>query len=392
MKPYDMDPKLSIVGTNQNDLFIGNDEGNIFRGRGGRDILDGSGCQDTADYSDKLASVVVTLKRSLPVNVFVGGVAEDVLINIENVIGGSGDDRLIGDDGLNVFRGGPGKDYIDGGDSTDCADYLDKDLPVHVTLNGKHEVTVYVGGEPEDTIRNIEQIIGGSGDDRLIGDDQGNTFHGAGGRDYIDGGAGMDTVDFLDKTQPVHLTLAEKGMESVAFVGGIPEDTIKNIEVVVGGSGDDRLIGNSSLNWLAGGDGNDTLQGNGGRDLLIGDKGADTFVYISFEDSLVDTPDYIVDFNSAEGDRVDLSAIDGDRFADGFQPLRFGGTLPHPNGVWYEECGEVNQLGGMIAGRNIKIHVDVDGDALADMMINLCEGAPEGAPNLVLSDPLYLLP
>ncbi|NKD76287.1 calcium-binding protein [Haematospirillum sp. H1815] len=391
MKPYDMDPKQSIIGTDQNDLFIGNNESNIFRGMGGRDIIDGSGCQDTADYSDKVDPVVVTLKRSLPVNVFVGGVTEDVLINIENVIGGSGDDRLVGDDSMNVFRGGPGQDYIDGGDSLDFADYSDKNLPVHVALRGKDEVRVYVGGKPEDTIRNIEQIVGGSGDDRLIGDDEGNTFRGGDGRDYIDGGAGMDAVDFLDKTTSVHLTLAEDGAESVAFVEGIPEDTIKNIEVIMGGSGDDCLIGNSTPNWIAGGDGNDTLQGNGGNDLLIGDKGADTFVYVSFEDSLVDTPDYIIDFNSAEGDRVDLSAIDGDRLTDGFQSLHFGGTLPRPNGVWYEECGNINEFGGLIAGRNITIHVDVDGDALADMMINLCEGAPEGAPNFVLSDPLYLL-
>ena len=39
-----------------------------------------------------------------------------------------------------------------------------------MTLNGGHFVTVTVGGVAEDTIKNIENVYGGSGADTLTGD------------------------------------------------------------------------------------------------------------------------------------------------------------------------------------------------------------------------------
>lgn len=380
-----------IIGSKYNDHLSGNDLDNVFRGGPGRDVIDGQGCIDTADYSDKSSPVAVSLDGPRQVEVLVGGVPEDIISNIENIVGGSGNDRLIGDSGANSFRGGPGQDYIDGGEFLDRADYSDKAASVRVTLDGEREVTVYVGGEAEDTIRNIEQILGGSGDDYLVGDDTNNAFQGGDGRDFIDGRGGMDIIDYTEKVQSVVVRLAENGVESVVLVGGVPEDTVKNIEIVAGGSGDDHLVGNSDRNWLSGGSGDDILQGGGNGDLLIGEEGADTFVYVSVEESKPEFPDYILDFNSEEGDRIDLSAVDGDRLTDGFQSLRFGSTLPHPNGVWYEVSGNTNELGGMISGRDIMVYADVDGDALADMAIHVCEAAPEGPPNLVLSDSSYFL-
>ena len=64
---------------------------------GGNDVLDGGAGIDTADYSDKTASVAVTLNGATDATVKVGGVAEDTIRNIENVIGGSGNDTLTGD-------------------------------------------------------------------------------------------------------------------------------------------------------------------------------------------------------------------------------------------------------------------------------------------------------
>jgi Ca2+-binding RTX toxin-like protein len=47
-------------------------------------------------------------------------------------------------------------------------------------------------------------------------------------------------------------------------------------EIVLGGSGNDTITGNSSNNVLVGNAGNDTLKGNSGRDILIGGLGLDT--------------------------------------------------------------------------------------------------------------------
>lgn len=60
---------------------------------------------------------------------------------------------------------------------------------------------------------------------------------------------------------------------------------------IVGGSGNDTLVGSTSADLLTGGAGNDTLQGRGGNDLLTGGPGMDTFLM-----GFVDRPDTITDF------------------------------------------------------------------------------------------------
>jgi Ca2+-binding RTX toxin-like protein len=69
------------------------------------------------------------------------------------------------------------------------------------------------------------------------------------------------------------------GSDAVVRVGGVNEDTIKNVENVYGGSGADTLGGDSLANQLQGGAGNDLLAGGGGADLLRGQAGADTFLF-----------------------------------------------------------------------------------------------------------------
>ena len=54
---------------------------------------------------------------------------------------------------------------------------------------------------------------------------------------------------------------------------------ISNIVNVVGGSGDDGIIGSLADNVLRGGDGNDTILGGPGADLLKGGTGNDSFVW-----------------------------------------------------------------------------------------------------------------
>ena len=65
------------------------------------------------------------------------------------------------------------------------------------------------------------------------------------------------------------------------------------------------LFGGPADDVLTGGYGNDTLYGDGGNDTLTGGPGADTFVFTSTDDGM----DVITDFNPAEGDVIDLSAV-----------------------------------------------------------------------------------
>jgi hypothetical protein len=75
---------------------------------------------------------------------------------------------------------------------------------------------------------------------------------------------------------------------------------------IVGGQGDDRLSGGQGDDWLEGGDGRDVLGGDLGQDMLTGGKKGDRFVcrYGVSDPRLADV---ITDFNSAEGDVIQIA-------------------------------------------------------------------------------------
>ncbi|MCX7377537.1 MAG: calcium-binding protein [Alphaproteobacteria bacterium] len=271
----------------------GNDR---LRGGGGNDILDGGTGIDIADYTDKTLAVVATLNGAIAATVSVGGVAEDTVTNIEGIAGGSAADTLTGDalanqldgqggnDVLNgaggddLLTGGAGTDTLDGGIGTDTASFAEKTTAVVVTLNGATAATATVGGVAEDTLRNIENLIGGSGNDTLTGDTLANRFSGGAGTDVLDGAAGTDTADYGDRTDAVVITL-NGATNATVTIGGVAEDTLRNIENIIGGSGNDILAGDSAVNTLSGGLGDDTLSGGAGVDTLDGGAGSDTVTF-----------------------------------------------------------------------------------------------------------------
>lgn len=88
---------------------------------------------------------------------------------------------------------------------------------------------------------------------------------------------------------------------------GNPRSLIEN---AVGGSGNDRIVGNTAKNVLKGGagadrlnggSGNDILDGGAGKDILTGGSGSDTFVFAAHRPGSA-SYDKITDFNrSADG-------------------------------------------------------------------------------------------
>ncbi|MCC6984658.1 MAG: hypothetical protein IT535_15445 [Bauldia sp.] len=101
---------------------------------------------------------------------------------------------LTGNGGDDVLAGLGGNDILDGGAGNDTADYKEKTASVEVTLNGATAVTVKVGGKAEDTIKNIEKILGGQANDRLTGDSLANSLFGNAGDDVLNGGLGKDIL------------------------------------------------------------------------------------------------------------------------------------------------------------------------------------------------------
>jgi len=255
---------------------------------GGNDQIDGGAGLDQAIlfYNDRTGAIVFDNTNSAALNtVWVGGVASGSVTNVERITfhGGQGGDTLTSGAGADFLWGNGGADILDGGAGVDAALYDDKALSVVVTLNGATNATVYVGGVAEDTLRNIENVFGGLGNDALTGDGLANTLSGAegddllagrGGADLINGEEGVDTVSYDEKVAPVVVTL--NGATNVAVsVAGVAEDTVRNVENVIGGHGDDLLTGDGLANALSGGDGADGLRGEAGMDILIGGAGDD---------------------------------------------------------------------------------------------------------------------
>jgi|GEM_PF-6524554 len=322
-----------LAGWSGDDLVFGG-AGNdlLICGEGaGNDTYDGGAGEDTVKYASALASITVDLSEGIAFSRDgndAAGIGIDTLINIENIIAGNFNDLLIGNDGANNIEagsgndtliGGDGADSLDGGNGSDTADYSEKSIQVIAILNGSTDAIVSVGGVAEDTIRNIENVIGGDGNDSLTGDAADNLFRGGDGKDSIDGGAGSDTADYYDKLESVTITLSGDS-DTIVRIGGVAEDTIRNIENLIGGSGNDRLVGDNIANRLYGSAGNDTLDGGKGNDTIIGSFDEDTVIYTG------NFSDYLFSYDPVNGIYTVTDSItgrDGVDMVEGVEHFRF---------------------------------------------------------------------
>jgi Ca2+-binding RTX toxin-like protein len=82
------------------------------------------------------------------------------------------------------------------------------------------------------------------------------------------GNGWTDTLDYSERGTDVAVDLAAGTATGVGL-------QVLGITNAVGGSGNDRLLGNDLNNLLAGGGGDDALNGGAGRDLLVGGSGVD---------------------------------------------------------------------------------------------------------------------
>lgn len=153
---------LEIDAGAGNDIVVSGSGDDLIRGGAGNDDIDGGEGDDALD----------------------GGNGNDRLL------GGRGDDFLFGGAGDDALVGGEGNDRLDGGDGVDTADYSAETAGVTLDLAAG---TASGDGIGRDTLTGVENVIGGSGDDVLSGNDLANRLDGGAGNDRILAGAG-DTV------------------------------------------------------------------------------------------------------------------------------------------------------------------------------------------------------
>jgi Ca2+-binding RTX toxin-like protein len=243
----------------------------------GADAYDGGPGTDVLDYGAFTRSgVSVDLAGGTAT-----GAGSDTLAAIEDVTGTQLSDVLRGDDGPNLLSAGAG-----GGD--DRLEGRGGDDVLHDTFNEPvpqgEEDDVFDGGPGDDAITGAlgdDRIVGGEGADRLFGgpgvdrveggpgDD---TLHASGEGDELDGGDGIDTVDYSQARGGVTVDLAAGSGE----VGGGAADMLRLLENAVGTPAADELRGSDEANALEGLAGDDVLDGREGTDTLDGGPGSDS--------------------------------------------------------------------------------------------------------------------
>ncbi|WP_146037982.1 Hint domain-containing protein [Tabrizicola aquatica] len=191
----------SLVGGAGNDTLFGGTDA------GGFDTLIGGDGFDYVSYSGLGSGVTVNLGTGIAS----GGGGDDLISQVEGVIGGNAADNITGNDGNNDLRGLGGNDTINGG----------------------------------------------------LGDD---TIEGGLGNDNMVGGGGNDTLSFDNAAAGVTVNLGN-GTASGSQTGS---DTFSEFEGVLGSAFGDNITGDSGANTIDGGVGNDTIDGGAGNDLLIG--------------------------------------------------------------------------------------------------------------------------
>nr|WP_253219672.1 VCBS domain-containing protein [Pseudomonas chlororaphis] len=293
-------------------------------------------------------------------NVIFGGSADTVLTNIDNRISGAGQlgagQMILANAGL-ILASGLNSLVLDTGTHT-------------ITNSGVLESTGTGGMTVASTVENTGHLWANGGDLHLLADVTGNgsatidgdasltfagaahtsvAFHGEGAGSLViaqaeaagslvgilglesddmltfgnlafgantqlsynanaSGAGGLLTVDDGAHRAEVNL-LGHYSAEDFQITDGGEAGT----QVSYHGESSGTLVGSMLADTLSGGDGNDIIVGRGGEDTLSGGAGADVFAYLNANEG----GDHILDYNYAEGDTVDLSALLNANFVSG---------------------------------------------------------------------------
>jgi Ca2+-binding RTX toxin-like protein len=249
------------------------------------------------------------------------------------LVGGGGDDTLDGGNNNDVLNGGAGHDTLIGGGGSDWVTYADATIGMNIRLDdalfsspgspaliGFASQITAQGLVLEDTIGGVENVFGTQYDDVIRGNEDQNSLYGSDGNDIIqtridgfndtiDGGTGNNTVDYSAWSYAERLTIslgegnaAGQTIHHDSIIVGsqtvftnVVEDTLTNIQNVIGGHGFDEIRGNSADNVLQGGGGADVFYGGAGADTMIGndDNGNDPRFSDQFRSSIDGVTDVI---------------------------------------------------------------------------------------------------
>ena len=176
----------------------------------------------------------------------IGGDGDDIVIGYgadERLDGGAGNDLLIGYEGSDHLLGGEGADILEG----DFEGFLDPPFDE----DGEPFEGFEEGAEQGDP----DVLDGGAGDDRLAG---------GGGADTLSGGDGHDRAVFLGGVA-----------HDIALGGAAPDVIGADVEGITTGYTDDRVVGDARANLIETHRGDDTVDPGAGADEVDASHGDD---------------------------------------------------------------------------------------------------------------------
>jgi Ca2+-binding RTX toxin-like protein len=109
------------------------------------------------------------------------------------ISGGGGGDSISGGAGRDSLTPGLGADGVQGGDGVDKAVYAERLAAVAVTLDD--QANDGESGELDNVRADVEDVVGGRGNDQLTGSAAANVLEGRGGNDGLAGAGGRDALD-----------------------------------------------------------------------------------------------------------------------------------------------------------------------------------------------------
>lgn len=184
----------------------------------------------------------------------VGGAGGNVAIafdtRIDGFVGGTGPDRVTGNDDGDVLMGNIGNDSLSGGAGND---HIWGNMATAPQGSQDGDDTIYTG-------LGTNYANGNAGNDTIVSDGAVDRLYGGGGDDTITvRGAGVAHVN------------GNTGNDTIVLKAGS--------NFAYGGQGDDHLSATGGNNVMSGDAGNDVLSSGPGVDVMTGGAGRDTFQF-----------------------------------------------------------------------------------------------------------------
>ncbi len=392
---------FEISGDKFADVVVKNADSYAISLGAGADVFTAQGGAITAtNLAGAQVTALTPVTAALTIN---GGDGDDL------ITGGNGADTIDGGNGNDIFKAsavGDGGDSFKGGAGTDKADYSVRTADLGCTMDGSTlcgdkatmegdtigaDVEDFVAGSGNDAIMgntNSNHIQGGDGDDILSGGTGNGTctsdvdvLDGENGNDKFDqgaaadcgdtmnGGAGTDTVDYENRTNALTILL-----DTAANDGESGEkDNIKaDVEIVLGGQGNDTITGSPNADEIHGGPGDDVINAGAGNDKITGNSGNDTLNGEAGDDTFLEgAVDSLFNLMAAEnyGDGNDI-LNGGTHDTTGVDTADYSGRT---NALTITLCADSAHITGAASGQNLPAACsDHDGEsAEQDSVVNV---------------------